>query len=130
MAEEVTYQNDPVDPSVEFHPLLRPPFFEFPGDPGCWLVEDQYLLGTDLLVAPLFEDASERRVYPPPGRWQRFAEDEGAALDGPGWHALEVEEGPAAILVRDGAAPRLAEPVRHTGELDWDGAREWRPATE
>lgn len=24
----------------------------------------------------------------------------------------------------------MAEPVRHTGELDWDGAREWHPATE
>jgi alpha-D-xyloside xylohydrolase len=111
------------------HPLLRPLFFEFPGDPGSWLVEDQYLLGTDLLVAPLFEDVSERRLYLPPGRWHRFAEDEGTALDGPAWHTLEVEEVPAAVLVRDGASPRIAEPAQHTGELDWDGARRWRPAT-
>jgi alpha-D-xyloside xylohydrolase len=108
------------------HPLLRPLFFEFPGDPGSWLVEDQYLLGTDLLVAPLFEDAPERRVYLPPGRWHRFAEDEGTALDGPGWHTLAAREVPAAVLVRDGARVRLAEPAQHTGELDWDGAREWR----
>jgi alpha-D-xyloside xylohydrolase len=110
------------------HPLLRPLFFEFPGDPGSWLVEDQYLLGADLLVAPLFENASERRLYLPPGRWHRFAEDERTALDGPGWHLLEVGEVPAAMLVRDGASLRLAEPAQHTGELDWDGAREWRPA--
>jgi alpha-D-xyloside xylohydrolase len=110
------------------HPLLRPLFFEFPGDPGSWLVEDQYLLGTDLLVAPLFEDVSERRLYLPPGRWHRFAEDEGTALDGPAWHTLEVEQVPAAVLVRDGASPRIAEPAQHTGELDWDGARGWRPA--
>jgi Glycosyl hydrolases family 31 len=110
------------------HPLLRPLFFEFPGDPGSWLVEDQYLLGTDLLVAPLFENVSERRVYLPPGRWHRFAEDEGTALDGPGWHALAVEEVPAVVLVQDGASPRLAEPAQHTGELDWEGAREWHPA--
>jgi alpha-D-xyloside xylohydrolase len=110
------------------HPLVRPLFFEFPGDPGSWLVEDQYLLGTDLLVAPLFEDASERRVYLPPGRWHRFAENEGVELDGPGWHTLAVQEVPAAVLVRDGAAVRLAEPAQHTGALDWDGARAWRPA--
>jgi alpha-D-xyloside xylohydrolase len=110
------------------HPLLRPLFFEFPGDPGSWLVEDQFLLGTDLLVAPLFEDASERQVYLPPGRWHRFAEDEGTALDGPGWHRLAVEEVPAAVLVRDGAVVRITEPAQHTGELDWDGARSWRAA--
>jgi alpha-D-xyloside xylohydrolase len=103
-------------------------WIEFPGDPGSWLVEDQYLFGTDLLVAPLFKDASERRVYLPPGRWHRFAEDEGVALDGPGWHTLAVQDVPAAVLVRDGAAVRLAEPAKHTGELDWDGARAWRPA--
>ena len=68
-------------------------------------------------------------LYLPPGRWHRFAEDEGTAVDGPGWHTLAVEEVPAAVLVRDGASPRLAEPAQHTGQLDWDGAREWRPAT-
>lgn len=91
-------------------------------------MEDQYLLGTDLLVAPLFEDGPERRVYLPPGRWHRFAEDAGTALDGPGWHTLAAREVPAAVLVRDGARVRLAEPAQHTGELDWDGPREWRAA--
>jgi alpha-D-xyloside xylohydrolase len=109
------------------HPLVRPLFFEFPGDEGEWLVEDQYLLGTDLLVAPLFEDLPERRVYVPPGRWHRFAEDEGGALDGPGWHTVAVREVPAVVLACDGASLRLAEPAQHTGELDWDGARLWRP---
>jgi alpha-D-xyloside xylohydrolase len=109
------------------HPLLRTLFFEFPEDPGSWLVEDQYLLGTDLLVAPLFEDAAERRVYLPPGRWHRFGDDEGAGHDGPGWHTLAIGELPAAVLVRDGASLRLAKPAQHSGELDWDGAREWQP---
>jgi alpha-D-xyloside xylohydrolase len=110
------------------HPLVRPLFFEFPVDPGSWLVEDEYLLGTDLLVAPLFENVSERAVYLPPGRWHRFAEDEGVSLDGPGWHTLAAEEVPAVVLVRDGAEVRLAQPAQHTGELDWAGARTWRPA--
>jgi alpha-D-xyloside xylohydrolase len=109
------------------HPLLRPLFFEFPEDLGSWLVEDQYLLGADLLVAPLLESGRDRAVYLPPGRWRRFAEEEGRALDGPGWHTLATEAVPAAVLVRDGASLRLAEPAQHTGELDWDGAREWRP---
>jgi hypothetical protein len=62
------------------------------------------------------------------GRWHRFAEREGTALDGPAWHRLEVEALPAVVLVRDGASPRLVQPAQHTGELDWNGAREWRSA--
>jgi hypothetical protein len=112
---------------VNTNPMPRPLFFEFPEDPGSWLVEDQHLLGTGLLVAPLFEPADERDVYLPPGRWLRF--DSGEALEGPAWHALPVEELPIGLLVRDGAALRLAEPAQHTGELDWEGAREWDPTT-
>jgi alpha-D-xyloside xylohydrolase len=107
------------------HPLLRPLFFEFPNDPGSWLVEDQYLLGDGLLVAPLLERAERRQVYLPPGRWQSF--DSGEAFDGPGWYGLRIDEIPAAVLVRDGTSLRLAEPAQHTGELDWDGATEWHP---
>jgi len=106
------------------HPLLRPLFFEFPDDPGSWSVEDQYLLGTGLLVAPLFEPSKRRRIYLPPGRWHRF--ESGEALTGPGWHIVPIDELPAVVLVRDGTRLRLAEPAQHSGELDWDGATEWR----
>jgi len=93
-------------------------------DPGSWSVEDQYLLGTGLLVAPLFEPSKRRRIYLPPGRWHRF--ESGEALTGPGWHIVPIDELPAVVLVRDGTRLRLAEPAQHSGELDWDGATEWR----
>jgi len=105
------------------HPLLRPLFFEFPDDPGSWLVEDQYLLGSALLVAPLFESADRRRTYLPPGRWHRF--DTGETLEGAQWHSIPIDDIPAALLVRDGAAVRVTDPAQHTGELDWEGAREF-----
>jgi alpha-D-xyloside xylohydrolase len=107
------------------HPLLRPLFFEFPQDPGSWLVEDQYLLGSGLLVAPLFDRSDRRSVYLPPGRWHRF--ESGETLDGPAWESVAIEDVPAVILVREGASVRLAGPAQHTGELDWDAATEWRP---
>jgi alpha-D-xyloside xylohydrolase len=91
---------------------------------GSW--RTRYLLGSDLLVAPLFEDAGERATYLPPGRWHRF-DSAGDSLEGPGWRTLAVEEIPAIVLVRDGAALRLAEPAQHTGELDWDRTAVWRP---
>jgi alpha-D-xyloside xylohydrolase len=108
------------------HPLLRPLFFEFPDDPGSWLVEDQYLLGTALLVAPLFEPADRRRTYLPPGRWHRF--DTGETLEGAQWLSIPIGDIPAAVLVRDGARVRVTDPAQHTGELDWEGAREFAPS--
>jgi alpha-D-xyloside xylohydrolase len=106
------------------HPLMRPLFFEYPDDPGSWLVEDQYLLGPELLVAPLFESGEERLVYLPPGRWIGFFD--GAAHEGPGWDGIEPSEIPAVLLVREGARVPLATPAQHTGEIDWGAVKEWR----
>ncbi|MEU0880904.1 glycoside hydrolase family 31 protein [Lentzea sp. NPDC005914] len=52
-------------------PPMRPVFLEFPGDPAAWQVEDAFLLGPDLLVAPITEaGVSEREVYlPARARW-------------------------------------------------------------
>ena len=50
-------------------PPMRPLFVDFPDDPGAWPVEDQFLLGPDLLIAPVLEPAaSARDVYLPAGR--------------------------------------------------------------
>jgi alpha-D-xyloside xylohydrolase len=49
-------------------PPMRPLFFDFPGDEACWAVEDQFMFGPDLLVAPvLYEGARSREVYLPGG---------------------------------------------------------------
>ena len=49
-------------------PVIRPMFYEFPQDKTCWELQDQYLFGPDLLVAPIvYEDTYERRVYLPRG---------------------------------------------------------------
>ena len=99
------------------HPMLRPLFFEYPADPGSWLVDDAYMLGTDLLVAPLLEEAAERHVYLPPGRWVGFFD--GAVEEGPGFRRLATSELPVVLLAREGAAvPRIAV-ARCVDEADW-----------
>jgi len=50
--------------------MVRALFIEYPGDPGAWQVEDEYLFGADILVAPLLEaQTTGRDVYLPPGQW-------------------------------------------------------------
>lgn len=49
-------------------PPMRPLFYDFPEDAGSWEVEDQYMFGPDLLVAPiLYHGARSREVYLPAG---------------------------------------------------------------
>jgi alpha-D-xyloside xylohydrolase len=49
-------------------PVMRPLFFDFPDDRVCADVEDQFMFGPDLMVAPVLEQgAVQRRVYFPMG---------------------------------------------------------------
>ncbi|MBV9488325.1 MAG: glycoside hydrolase family 31 protein [Verrucomicrobia bacterium] len=49
-------------------PLMRPLFYDFPQDDRAWVVEDAYMFGPDVLVAPiLFEGQRAREVYLPAG---------------------------------------------------------------
>ena len=50
-------------------PMVRALLVEFPEDPGAWLVEDEYMFGSQMLVAPLLESGNERVVYLPKGKW-------------------------------------------------------------
>lgn len=52
-------------------PPMRPLFYDFPEDEQAWAVEDQFMFGPDLLVAPVVhEGANNRAVYLPAGeRW-------------------------------------------------------------
>ena len=52
-------------------PVCRPLLMEYPGDDAAWGVEDQFLVGSDLLVAPVIaRSARSRDVYLPAGeRW-------------------------------------------------------------
>ena len=58
-------------------PLMRAMFYEFPDDPKCWELSDQYMFGPDYLVAPvLTAGARSREVYLPAGQWQDIRTDE------------------------------------------------------
>ncbi len=51
-------------------PLMRPLFFDHPGDPEVWRAQPQWMLGGDLLVAPVLEPGAETwPVYLPAGEW-------------------------------------------------------------
>jgi len=90
-------------------PMMRPLALAYPDDPITPWVDDQFLLGADVLVAPILDDGMRtvaRRVYLPAGRWFDLATD--AAFDGPGFVTLDVPIESMPVFVREGARlPRI-----------------------
>ena len=64
-------------------PLMRPLFFEFPSDPNTYALEHEWLLGRDLLAAPVLAPGGRSAVYLPRGRWREYGT--GRTLIGPRW---------------------------------------------
>jgi alpha-D-xyloside xylohydrolase len=97
-------------------PMVRALFIEYPDDPGSWLVEDEYLFGSDILVAPFLEKATARNVYLPPGQWIDY---QTGKVYPSGWHHIEAGKIPAVILVRDGAVIPHIKLAQSTMQMDW-----------
>lgn len=57
-------------------PVMRPMVMQFPGDPACRTLDTQFMLGEDLLVAPVFTGTGEVDVYLPAGRWVHLLDGE------------------------------------------------------
>src|SRR3712207_5339860 len=103
-------------------PVVRPLLLEFPDDPGAVGVDDQYLLGDRLLVAPVLEEgARARRVYLPPGAWVDRATGEPVAG---GRHLVfDAPLDTVPLFHRGDTVLPLGPVVQHVDEA-WDGPLE------
>jgi alpha-D-xyloside xylohydrolase len=96
--------------------MVRALFIEYPNDPGAWSVEDEYLFGSDMLVAPLMENTKGRQVYLPGGKWVDYQTGKTYSQ---GWNNIFAEEIPCIILVRNGAVIPHAKLAQSTDKIDW-----------
>lgn len=83
------YLKKTADEAVETGlPVMRAMYLEFPEDPVCWTLWDQYMFGSGYLVAPVTEyGARARKVYLPAGRWTaagRWTDTDGKTVDSAG----------------------------------------------
>lgn len=82
-------------------PVLRALLLEFPEDPTAHFVDRQYLLGPDLLVAPVFDPGGTVEYYLPAGAWTHLLT--GATVTGPAWHREVHALESLPLLVRPGS---------------------------
>ncbi|GJJ10876.1 hypothetical protein Clacol_005104 [Clathrus columnatus] len=96
-------------------PLLRALFIEFPEDPCSWKVDLQYMFGSNLLVAPIFNPEGEVTYYVPKGRWVGLLDK--IERVGPRWFTETYDFFSLPILLREGTAIVLGTQSR-TPEYD------------
>jgi alpha-D-xyloside xylohydrolase len=102
-------------------PPMRPLFLNFPSDPASWEVEDQFLFGPDVLVAPVYvEGARERPVYLPAGAAWRDAWT-GAGHEGGQWITAPAPLETIPVYLRAGGRVEPFGPIASLAPAESSG---------
>jgi alpha-glucosidase len=105
--------------------LCRPMYYAYPEHEAAYHASDQYMLGADLIAAPITAPLdpatglATQDVWIPPGTWYRF--ESGAAFTGPRWVRLTGDLNAMPLFARSGAIIPLAQPALHLVDVprDW-----------
>jgi alpha-glucosidase len=96
-------------------PILRPLLFEYPEDETTYTMDDEFLLGDALLVAPITRPGIEHRhVYLPRGTWSHYWS--GERIEGPVHVLAHAPIGEPAIYAHANTAIPLWPEMNHVGE--------------
>jgi len=100
-------------------PMLKAMFLNYPDDPTTWAVEDQFMFGEDLLIAPIMEESCiKRKVYLPKGKWIDYQTHE--VYEGEKWQTIFCHELPGIVLVKNGSViPHIAL-AQSTEFMNWE----------
>jgi alpha-glucosidase len=97
-------------------PIMRPLVWHYPDDPATYNLNDQFLFGRDVLVAPVVQPGqSARLVYLPEGVWYRWGSD--ARVEGPAHLAVPAPLEETPLYARAGAIIPMWPAAPHTGAV-------------
>lgn len=84
------------------NPLMRPMFLEFSEDPNVFDNSTQYMFGSQLLVAPIFNESGRGHYYLPGGKWTSLLDGKVYSVPLAGqWVDEEYDELSLPVLVRE-----------------------------
>jgi len=100
---------------AQYHFKGIPPFralvMDYPEDKNTFNLPDEYMIGDDILAAPLTAEETGRKVYLPAGVWYDFNTNE--PLKGGRTYTIHPTMTQLPIFIRAGAILPLARPVEH-----------------
>jgi alpha-D-xyloside xylohydrolase len=99
-------------------PMVRPMVLEYQHDRCTWDLDTQYLFGTDLLVAPVFNPEGRADIYFPAGSWCCFWTNE--TVTGPCWRSFTVPLDQIPLWIRAGSLIPLGPPMQYVDSIHCD----------
>jgi len=90
-------------------PPFRALVVDYPDDKETYRLADEYMIGPDLLAAPLTDKSDERRVYLPEGTWYDFNTNK--KYEGGKYHTMKYSLTQLPLFVKEGTILPLAKPV-------------------
>lgn len=97
--------------------IMRPLVFEYPDDEHVYDIRDEFLFGSELLIAPVHEEEQCRRqVYLPQGKWYDY--DYGYEYEGGRSYDIYAPQNRIPVFVKSGAIIPMTEQIYNTSELD------------
>jgi alpha-D-xyloside xylohydrolase len=96
-------------------PVMRAMPLAFPEEPEAWVVDTQYMLGPELLIAPILRPGGQIRLYLPRGQWRDFLS--GERFDGGRLLELGYSIERFPVFARAEAEIALGPAAQHTGAL-------------
>jgi alpha-D-xyloside xylohydrolase len=104
-------------------PVMRALVFSFPSDENVSDMWNEYLYGSEILVAPVtIANATERKVYLPAGRWLDY-NDKRTVYSGPTTITAKAALAELPLFVREGAIIPRGDIVKVNN--NWD--KDWKP---
>lgn len=97
-------------------PVMRAMLLEFPDDPTAAYLDRQFMLGPDLLVAPVFSESGEAEYWLPAGEWVHLTS--GEKRQGPAWFRETYDFKSLPLFVRPGALIPLGANTERP-DYDW-----------
>ncbi|HLO00418.1 MAG TPA: TIM-barrel domain-containing protein [Pyrinomonadaceae bacterium] len=100
-------------------PLFRPLVLNYQDDPDTYNLDDEFMVGNDLLVAPVLKpDVTRRLVYLPKGAWYDYWTNK--KYEGGTMFMVEAPLETVPMFVRAGAIIPVAPAMNYVGEKPWD----------
>ncbi|KYG30552.1 alpha-xylosidase [Alkalihalobacillus trypoxylicola] len=103
-------------------PMMRAMILEFQKDMTCHYLDQQYMLGSHLLVAPIFNENHKGHFYLPEGSWTHLLTNE--VLEGGKWYEEEYHYFSLPLFVREQSIIALGKD-KYVPDYQYEQEHEW-----